>query len=60
LLILMAIIFAGFGIVCFRENAVQRLLKTWIMNRTEPFIRFLYGLECVLGALLLWVALTGR
>lgn len=60
LLIFMALVFAAFGIVCFRENAVHRLLKSWIMNRTEPFIRFLYGLELVLGAFLLWVALTGR
>ncbi|MBN1270601.1 MAG: hypothetical protein JXB04_13505 [Kiritimatiellae bacterium] len=59
-LLAVAVAFAGFGLLCFRANALRGLLSAWILNRTVLVIRAIYATELLVAVALLWVALARK
>lgn len=60
ILLAVALALAGFGLLCFREGGLQKLLTAWITNRGAAFVRAIYLVELVAALLMIAVALAGK
>ncbi len=59
-LLLVAVSSLGMGLLCIKPNGLQHLLTGWILNRSQVFVRVIYGAELVAAAAIIWIALAQK
>lgn len=59
-LLAVALVWAVIGYAFIQPGAMNRILSGWILNRSNVFVRVIYGIELLVAIALLWVAITQR
>jgi hypothetical protein len=57
-LLAVALMAVGTAYAFIKPGGMQRLLSGWILNRSVVFVRIIYGIELLVAAALIWIALA--
>ncbi len=59
-LLLVAGMCLGMGVLCLKPQGLQHMLTGWILNRSQVFVRLLYAIELIAAAVFIWLALAQK